>query len=475
MPDELLFDVDDASRSEIIDQLIESEKRIPGLVFSYPPISTWSPPPDETTGPATLWADSDVFSFNLYIHIPFCKQKCSFCYYSVAVVRDDTDIIWQYLRCLEAEAIRYLPEVGHRKVETVFIGGGTPSRLNVDQIQFLFDRVIRRFDLSQCREITYECSPDSASEDRIQQMYAEGVNRLSMGVQSLDPDILRKSRRGDTPDSVVRTYDAMVASGVPNVNIDLIAGIEREAFDNMERTMDAVDALGTLPTQITLFTLSVREGSINRKTLSETDPADLFRRSLAFYRYSKRRMLERGYWQYSRNLFPREDWIFHYQDNHWGNNGYVLALGASGYSHSQNFTYLNAFNYRDYMRQIENGETAVEQVRPIDADESLRRHVVLAMKHAQIDKARFESFYPPGSRPLEAFRNVFDAMRELDIIEEDERRIRYRSEFLDVSDRFVRLFYSPSVNADIRSGGRRELALTPAGSGRKANAFGFTV
>ena len=182
-------------------------------------------------------------------------------------------------------------------------------------------------------------------------------------------------------------------------------------------TMDAVAALGTLPTQITLFTLSVREGSINRKTLSEDDPADLFRRSLAFYRYSKRRMLAHGYWQYSRNLFPRENWIFHYQDNHWGNNGYVLALGASGYSHSQNFTYLNAFNYRDYMHRIEAGESTVERVRPLDAEESLRRHLVLAMKHNEIDKARFESFYPAGSRPLERFRTVFDAMAALGIVE----------------------------------------------------------
>src|SRR5690606_13761399 len=138
----------------------------------------------------------------------------SFCYYSVAVVQDDTDIIWEYLHCLEKEAARYAATT-HREVriETVFIGGGTPSRLNEDQIAFLFDHVIGQFDLSQCREITYECSPDSATKGRIDVMAKMGVNRMSMGVQSLDPEILKLSRRNDSPDEVIATYDNMVASG----------------------------------------------------------------------------------------------------------------------------------------------------------------------------------------------------------------------------------------------------------------------
>lgn len=476
MPEEFLFDTADKSVSEIVDSLIESERHIPGLVFSYPPISTWQgeTPDAVPPTPEELWGTSDVFSFNLYIHIPFCKQKCSFCYYSVAVVQDDTDIIWDYLRALEKEAHRYLAVNSTRKVETVFIGGGTPSRLNVEQIAFLFDRIIRLFDLSECREITYECSPDSASKDRITEMAAQGVNRLSMGVQSLDPEILRKSRRSDTPDSVIQTYDNMVESGIPNVNIDLIAGIEHEAFDNMQRTMDTIDELEVPPTQITLFTLSVREGSINRKTLANTDPATLFSRSLAFYRYSKRRMLAAGYWQYSRNLFPRENFIFHYQDNHWGNNGYVLALGASGYSHSHSHTYLNAFNYRDYMKRIHNGESTLEKVRPLSADESLRRHLVLAMKHAELDVTRFESFYPTGARPLDRFKPAFDAMEALGIIERDATRIRYTPEHADLSDRYVRLFYSANVNDFLRGGPSRPVTTLDI-KPRRAHAFEFTV
>lgn len=468
MAEEYIFKLAEASKSDIIDQLIEADNHIPGLVFTYPPISLWQERETATFTPENLWAGSDTFSHNLYIHIPFCRQKCSFCYYSVAVVQDDTDVIWDYLRCLEKEALRYLPMLASKKVETVFIGGGTPSRLNPEQIDFLFERVIRRFDLSECREITYECSPDSAVQERIAAMAANGTNRLSMGVQSLDPEILRKSRRSDTPSSVVRTYYNMVDSGVPNVNIDLIAGIEKEAFANMERTMSAVAALDPIPTQITLFTLSVRKGAINNTTMRDDDHVRLFRRSLALYRYAKARMTDMGYWQYSRNLFPRDNWIFHYQDNHWGNNGYVLALGASGYSHSHGYTYANAFNFRDYMRRIEAGEPAVEKAFPLTEEESLRRHVVLAMKHRELDIEKFNSFYPAGSQPLRQFVPVFDALAALGIVTFDDTRVAYTDHYADLSDRFTRMFYSDRVNEGIDRGVGQ---LTGAGS----NAFNFTL
>ncbi|MGC4888395.1 coproporphyrinogen-III oxidase family protein [Micromonospora sp. DT227] len=468
MAEEFIFDLTDAGRSEVVDQLIEAAEHIPGLVFTYPPISLWEPRDATASDPDTLWAGSDTFSHNLYIHIPFCRQKCSFCYYSVAVVQNDTQVIWDYLHCLEKEALQYLPMMRTKKIETVFIGGGTPSRLNPEQIDFLFERVIRRFDLSECREITYECSPDSATEDRIATMAANGTNRLSMGVQSLDPEILRKSRRADTPSSVVRTYYHMADSGVPNVNIDLIAGIEREAFDNMQRTMDAVTALEPMPTQITLFTLSVRKGAINDTTLREEDHAKLFRRSLALFRYAKRRMTANGYWQYSRNLFPRDNWIFHYQDNHWGNNGYVLGLGASSYSHSHGYTYGNAFTFREYMRRIQAGGSAVEKAFPLSEDESLRRHLVLAMKHRELDVARFNSFYPAGSEPLRQFRPVFDALAALGVVTVEDGRIAYTEDYADLSDRYTRLFYSSGVSEAVRRGVGQ---LTGAGS----NAFNFTL
>lgn len=466
MQSEYLFEGAGASRDAMFNALVDSESAIPGLLFTYPPIPAWDVV-ESPLSPEERWEGSDVFSHNLYIHIPFCKQKCSFCYYSVAVHADDEDVIWRYLRCLEVEARAYAEVLGDKRIETVFIGGGTPSRLNEAQIEFLFDRVIRQFDLSACREITYECSPDSATRGRIAEMVGQGTTRLSMGVQSLDPEILRMSRRSDSPDSVVRTYYNMIDSGVRNVNIDLIAGIEREALGNMERTMAAVAALDPLPAQITLFTLSVRERSINHKTLADEAPMRLFRRSLALYRFAKRKMLDLGYWQFSRNLFPLSgEPIFHYQDNHWGANGYVVGLGASAYSHCHGWTYMNSFKYTDYMSRVENGEIPVEKEFELTEDESMRRHLSLALKHQQLDVARFNSFYDGDDALTRSFGTELDALEAAGLVERVDGVLRYRPDCVDLADRYLRLVFSPAV---------RERTAQGVAGARSRDAFSFTV
>jgi oxygen-independent coproporphyrinogen-3 oxidase len=464
MPSEFLFEDAGASRDEMFNALVDSEGAIPGLLFTYPPIPSWRPVEAQLT-PEERWEGSDRFSHNLYIHIPFCKQKCSFCYYSVAVHADDEEIIWRYLRCLEMEAERYAEVLAEKKIETVFIGGGTPSRLNEAQIEFLFDHVVRRFDLSECREITYECSPDSATAGRIEEMVRQGTTRLSMGVQSLDPEILKLSRRSDTPDSVASTYYNMVDRGVRNVNIDLIAGIEREGLSNMEKTMAAVGHLDPLPAQITLFTLSIRERSINAKTMANERPLSRFRRSLALYRYAKRRMLDLGYWQFSRNLFPLTgEPIFHYQDNHWGHNGYVIGLGASSYSHSGSWTYMNQFKYAEYMELVEAGEMPVQKEFFLTPEESLRRHLSLALKHQELDVDRFNSFY--GEDALALFETELEAMIAFGALERSGDVLRYRPGYVDLADRYLRLIFSRDV-------GEQSIRAVEGASSR--DAFSYTV
>jgi oxygen-independent coproporphyrinogen-3 oxidase len=296
-------------------------------------------------------------------------------------------------------------------------------------------------------------------------MVRQGTTRLSMGVQSLDPEILKLSRRSDTPDSVASTFYNMVDRGVRNVNIDLIAGIEREGLSNMERTMEAVGHLDPLPAQITLFTLSIRERSINAKTMANERPLNRFRRSLALYRYAKRRMLDLGYWQFSRNLFPLTgEAIFHYQDNHWGHNGYVIGLGASSYSHSGNWTYMNQFKYAEYMALVEAGEMPVQKEFFLTPEESLRRHLSLALKHQELDVARFNSFY--GEDALALFETELDAMIAFGALERSGDVLRYRPGYVDLADRYLRLIFSREV-------GEESIRAVEKASSR--DAFSYTV
>lgn len=444
MMEEYIFTQDQPLRA----QLEAAELRPPGLVFNYPPIGAWHNC-ENSPAPGALWHGSDRYSHNLYVHIPFCRQKCSFCYYNVVVAgQNELEQAWRYLRCLEKEAQAYADIFADRKIATVFIGGGTPSRLTEPQMEFLFEKVINRFSLARDCEISFEGAPDSITLSKLKLARSLGVTRVTMGVQSFNSLTLAKTRRDDDQDTILGSYDAMVESGISTTNIDLIAGVEYEDRSAMEDNMLVLERMAVRPSQLTLFTLSVREGAIDKKTLyllQERTPEEVYRNSLDLYDYARTRLFDMGYWQYSKNLFPSADNIFRYQDNLWGNNGYCLALGASGYSHSNWGVYLNTFRTADYIESVEAGRSPVERAYPLSESEQIRRHMVLAMKHAKLDYAKFNSFYEDVTVQT-LFAEEIRALCERRIVLSSEGGIQYTSHGIASVDRYVRAFFSGEVN-----------------------------
>jgi len=450
MEDVYLFhNIDKAKVDEIVDQLNKSKSSKPGLVFNYPPISVWDQFDFKALSPEQLWNNSNKYSFNIYIHIPFCRQKCSYCYYSIKVHKDwqkEEEMIWEYLKCLEKEVHRYLPFLKDKKVNTVFIGGGTPSRLSIAQIRFLFDNIIRQFDLSECEEITFESSADSLTHDKIAVLKDYLVNRISMGVQTFDADFLKKSNRDTDLNTIYSVYNSILKLGIPVYNLDIIAGIENETEASMNKTLENLVKLEKLPSQITLFTLNIRKGSSNYAQISPADQDKSYENSLLLYKKAKDFLLNNGYWQFSRNLFPRDNNVFKYQRNIWGHNGYVLALGASGYSHTQNYVYLNEYNVGNYLATIRNDQSAVEKGYFLSAEESIRRYLVLAFKHKVFNKGIFNTLHRDQTGlSLNNFNHVFSILNKMGIIEENAEEFIYTENGINECDRYVRMFYSDKI------------------------------
>lgn len=469
MLQEYIFD----DEQSLAAQLEKSEDHPPGLVFNYPPVGAW-PNSDSTPMSANiLWGGATRYSHNLYIHIPFCRQKCSFCYYNVRVVRgDEQEEAWRYLKCLEKEALAYRESFADKQIATVFIGGGTPSRLTEEQIEFLFEKVIGCFTLAEGVEISFEGAPDSMTLSKLKLGRELGVTRATMGVQSFDEETLSRTRRDNNQSAILTAYNAMLESGIPVVNIDLIAGVEYEDRAAMEGNMRVLKNMPIRPSQVTLFTLSVREGAIDMKTLyrlRQKTPAEVYENSLQLYSFAREELFDMGYWQYSKNLFPIGDNVFRYQDNLWGNNGYCLALGASGYSHSEKAVYLNAYNTKDYVKKIEAGENVVERFYPLSPGEQVRRHMVLAMKHAELDFDVFDSFYDDVEAE-KTFANEFATLRAAGIVTDKAtgRGIAYSSNGIASVDRYLRIFFSPRVNQDLRSNTYKSWS-------KGADAFRFVV
>lgn len=170
---EPVFDFTDRSVPGITEAIRQAENQLPGLVFNYPPIAVWDYIDTPTRPPEALWRGSTRYSNNLYVHIPFCRQKCSFCYYSV-VPGAPNDMIDEYIDCLEREAEMY-SKVAHAdtQFDTLFIGGGTPGLLSPEQLDRLMRRVVQQFNIENVYEANLEFSPDTVTREKIDVVRAQ--------------------------------------------------------------------------------------------------------------------------------------------------------------------------------------------------------------------------------------------------------------------------------------------------------------
>ncbi len=176
---------------------------------------------------------------SLYVHVPFCAHKCEYCaFFSAPGSGDETN---RYVAALSREMELI---AGQCRPRTVFFGGGTPSILNLRQWETVF-AAMERADLLGAAEWTVECNPATVSADKARLLRSRGVNRISMGVQSLDPALLERLGRVHTRDMVFRSLDTLRAAGFDNVNIDLMFAIPGQTMDVWRRTLDEAMALGT--------------------------------------------------------------------------------------------------------------------------------------------------------------------------------------------------------------------------------------
>ena len=193
----------------------------------------------------------------LYIHIPFCERKCPYCdfntYAGLNSLFDDTvDAL-----CMEME--RWAERLSHRQVTTIFLGGGTPTVLDVRLLDRIFAQIHRSFDVAVDAEITSEANPGTVDRAKFSALRALGVNRLSMGVQSFQADELRFLGRIHSVDDVMRAWEKARDAGFDNINLDFIFGLPGQSMESWQSTLD--QALSMAPEHLSLYSLIVEENT----------------------------------------------------------------------------------------------------------------------------------------------------------------------------------------------------------------------
>ena len=212
-----------------------------------------------TVQAASLLEPCDI---SLYVGIPFCPTRCSYCSFVSRTIGKKTEMMESYLEALMKEMAltgRLLKESG-RHIRSVYIGGGTPTTLTSEQMARLLDAIHNSFDLSRCLEFTVEGGrPDTLNEEKLRTIFEHGADRMSINPQTMEDHVLRACARPHKAADVVRAYQEAVNAGFKAINMDLIAGLPEDTVEGFKRSLDTVASLN--PANITVHTLALKKGA----------------------------------------------------------------------------------------------------------------------------------------------------------------------------------------------------------------------
>jgi oxygen-independent coproporphyrinogen III oxidase len=363
------------------------------FVANYPPFSVWTPE-GAAEGRAALEAPPRAVPLGLYLHIPFCRKRCHFCYFRVYVNKSAREVE-HYLDVLarEWELYRQLPAVAGRPLDFVYFGGGTPSFLSTRQLESLVGRLTAATPWTAAREITFECEPGTLSEAKLAAIRAMGVSRLSLGVENFDDRILKLNGRAHRSPEIDRVYRAARDLGFPQINIDLIAGMLGETDANwrdcVRRTLELA------PDSVTIYQMELPYNTTISANLLKGGAQ--FAEPVAPWPTKRRWVMEAfealeraGYHVGSAYTAVRDPAAtrFVYRDELW-QGADLVGLGVASFGHVNGVHLQNLDTWERYSASVERGELPLGRGYRPTAEERLIRELVLQLKRGAVRPADF--------------------------------------------------------------------------------------
>jgi oxygen-independent coproporphyrinogen III oxidase len=369
------------------------------FVANYPPFSVWT---REAVGadarPALAAAHVEGVPLGLYLHIPFCRKRCHFCYFRVYTDKNAADV-QRYLDTLVREWELYLEQaaIAGRPLDFVYFGGGTPSFLSTKQLESLVGRLSALTPWAGAEEITFECEPGTLTEGKLAAIRQMGVTRLSLGVENFDDRILEINGRAHRSREIEKAYASARALAFPQINIDLIAGMLGETDANWTACVQKTLALE--PDSITIYQMELPfNTTISRDKLAGTHH---FEEPVADWA-TKRRWVEEafaaleaaGYHVGSAYTAVKDKarTSFVYRDRLW-QGADLVGLGVASFGHVNGVHMQNLDTWEAYVSVIGRGELPLHRAYRPSPDERSIRELVLQLKRGSIRPAYFREKY----------------------------------------------------------------------------------
>jgi oxygen-independent coproporphyrinogen-3 oxidase len=362
------------------------------FVANYPPFSAWSPEHVPAALEALDRPPASDTPLGLYLHIPFCRKRCRFCYFRVYTDKN-ADEVETYLNALAREIALYArrPGIGGRQFKFVYFGGGTPSFLSNQQLQRLIARIQEHWTWEAAEEVTFECEPGTLKKSKLQTIRDIGVTRLSLGVEHFDDEILTLNGRAHKSPEIFRSYEWAREVGFRQINIDLIAGMLGETEDKWKLTVEK--ALKLAPDSLTIYQLELPHNTvISREAKVSGQVPEIWDWA------TKRRWVDWAFQQFEAEGYrvssaytlmkPSENARFVYRDSVW-RGADMVGTGVASFSHFGGVHYQNVDTWEQYVQRIEAGELPIHRALPTTPRQRLIREMILQLKLGRIDAGYF--------------------------------------------------------------------------------------
>jgi oxygen-independent coproporphyrinogen-3 oxidase len=416
------------------------------FVSNYPPFSQWKPEFVSQALDALAQPPRVDDPLGLYLHIPFCRKRCHFCYFKVYTDKNASEIeIYLDALIKENELYSRTAAFQGRQLRFAYFGGGTPSYISDKQLRYLVEGLNQHVSWANAQEVTFECEPGTINKNKLATLKDIGVTRLSLGIEHFDDEILAANGRAHLSPEIYRAYAWAREIDFQQVNIDLIAGMVGETEEKWREAVRR--ALELEPDSVTIYQMELPYNTVISQDILKkgaTSPIADWTTKRRWLNYAFEQFLAHDYEIAGSDIVAtkKKTCRFIYRDALW-HGGDMIGLGVSSFSHFGGVNFQNAHNFEEYVRILNDGRLPIYRAVSLTPKQRLIREMVLQLKTGTLDTRYFQKKFDVDV--WNEFQPVYESLRENDLLQRDNGTIRLTRPGLLQVDHFLLEFFEPEL------------------------------